>query len=294
MRDGLDLGYGHVFAAQEGGGAFDHRNRGVGRGGEALQHRDLAAAFVEQCEVGERPADVDAEPPGHGLGLRKPNRTAPGSHRPERSARKRSRPSARELRSCRPGPPRVDVDCNPDRAIERCAGFHQSIKCEPSETRIANAEKSEAAKPVVSLALRTASSASSGTVMIRAAMIEPACFKVCIRIAEVAKDLSAVLDQLELVLVHDSGSLSGRSNRVGTRSIPAFGVLTPVFSRKGCRFLGDIASMPVSAARAVCAWPARRCRSGRRSSWCAMCVASTAVSERRDAFSPHPVLIGPG
>ena len=30
--------------------------------------------------------------------------------------------------------------------------------------------------------------------------------------------------------------------------------------RKGYRFLGDIASMSMSAARAVCVWPARRCR----------------------------------
>ena len=83
VRDGFDLGHGHVFAPQEGSRAFNHRNRGVGRRGEALQHRDLAAAFVEQCEVGERPTDVDAEPVGQGLGLQELNRIAPGSHRPE-------------------------------------------------------------------------------------------------------------------------------------------------------------------------------------------------------------------
>ena len=70
VRDRLDLDHGHVLAAQQGGGAFDDRNRGVGGGGEALRHSDLAAAFVEQREVGERAADVDAESKGQGPGLR--------------------------------------------------------------------------------------------------------------------------------------------------------------------------------------------------------------------------------
>ena len=122
VGDGFDLGHGHVFAPQKGGGAFNHRNRGVGRRGEALQHRDLAAAFVEQCEVGKRPADVDAESPGQGLGSQKLNRVAPGSHGPETQ-----RPSARELRCCRPGPPRVDMDCNPDPVIERSEDLHPSV-----------------------------------------------------------------------------------------------------------------------------------------------------------------------
>ena len=122
VRDRLDLGHGHVFAPQEGGGAFNHRNRGVGRRGEALEHRDLAAALVEQCEVGERPAYVDAEPPGQGLDLQKSSRVAPGSHGPETL-----RLSARELLCCRPGQPRVDMDCNPDPAIERSEDLHPSV-----------------------------------------------------------------------------------------------------------------------------------------------------------------------
>ena len=76
VGDGLDFRHGHVLAPEEGGGAFDHRNGWVGRRGEALRHRDLAAALVEQREVGERPADVDAEPKGQGPGLRELNRVA--------------------------------------------------------------------------------------------------------------------------------------------------------------------------------------------------------------------------
>ena len=49
------------------------------------------------------------------------------------------------------------------------------------------------------------------------------------RIAEVAKDVSAALDQLEFAVVHDGRSLLRRANRVRTRSISAFGVLIPVF-----------------------------------------------------------------
>ena len=37
------------------------------------------------------------------------------------------RPSARELLSCRPGPPRIDLDCNPDPAIERSENLHPSV-----------------------------------------------------------------------------------------------------------------------------------------------------------------------
>ena len=69
VGDGLHLGNRHALALQQGGGAVDDRDGRVSRRGEALQHRDLAAVFVEQREVGERPANVDAEPKGQGPGL---------------------------------------------------------------------------------------------------------------------------------------------------------------------------------------------------------------------------------
>ena len=56
-----------------------------------------------------------------------------------RTTRKRSRPCARELRRCRSGPPRIDVDGNPEPAIERCTEFRQPVEREPCETRIAGA-----------------------------------------------------------------------------------------------------------------------------------------------------------
>ena len=110
VRNGLDLGHGHAFAPQEGGGAFNHRNRGVRRRGEALRHRDLASAFVEQREVGERAADVDAEPKGQGPGLRKSNRVPPCRTRAGR------RRSVRRYESCVAG---VPVDCWSTQPVSR-------------------------------------------------------------------------------------------------------------------------------------------------------------------------------
>ena len=101
MGDGLDVDHRDVLAVEKGGDAAQHRDRRVGRSGELLVHRDAAAPFVEQGEVGERSADVHSKAPAastkgllstccgrlrHGLG-----RAHPG-HVP-RAARRRARVS---------------------------------------------------------------------------------------------------------------------------------------------------------------------------------------------------------
>ena len=79
VGDRIDPGHRDVLAGEQGGRALDHRGRGVGRRGEPLVDRDPAAVFVEEGEVGERPSDVHAEPPGHGWGgLLAPGRVGSG------------------------------------------------------------------------------------------------------------------------------------------------------------------------------------------------------------------------
>ena len=84
VGDRLDRGHRDVLAVEEGGRPVEHRDRRIGRRGELLVHRDAAALFVEQGEVGERAADVDAEPVGHGPGI---------SFRRVESRRDRTRPT---------------------------------------------------------------------------------------------------------------------------------------------------------------------------------------------------------
>ena len=72
VQDGADIARAHVGAVQQGGGSVDDPDGLVLGGRRRLQEMDLATSLVEEQEVGEGSADVDAEARAHGCRARRP------------------------------------------------------------------------------------------------------------------------------------------------------------------------------------------------------------------------------
>ena len=95
--------------------AVEHADRGILRGGRNLRAVGAAARFVDQQEIGERPADVHPQTKRHASSFRSPGSgPAPAGRTPQPPASdspRSPRPPAIAARSSRPMPSRFSLRC---------------------------------------------------------------------------------------------------------------------------------------------------------------------------------------
>ena len=127
------------------------------------------------------------------------------------------------------GPLLIEVNGDPDAAVERGEDLHQSVQREPPEARVPNAGEIRRGK----------AGSDRGLADRELALIQDGddsggddclgLFQICLSVAQIAEYVPAPFDELEVVFVHGSSSLFSRRNRIRTRSISARGLLIPRF-----------------------------------------------------------------